>query len=493
MTDRELWAAAWKELTLTTDPYPTWKKKGFPSSSHWAKAFSLGEQIGVPSDPSADRYVATTGSDANDGSQTTPWRTVRKACASVTAGTIHAAAGTYIETAEIMVPPNVTLVGAGTAATIVQTTLQSGTLMSIRGANTTVTDLTLDGRGKTTASYGLWVEAATKPKILRVGSKGFKAPNDHSGGAINIVSATDLELAGCVLADSGGPGNGFCSGTLGLGGLVRGNVHDNIVTAATGYAVKATGGPITDSQIFNNTFTVGSTTCSTWNTLCVEFFSTVALNSQFHHNTLNGPLSITGPEMNPPLATGYRWRVHHNKWAISSGNFYAVEMSVHSTEFDHNWVVGGLYPVGQFEGKNMQNIDVHHNVFDNQVGPAMAWLMNGGTTNSRFDKNTVAIRRTADGFNLRDGIFSLKDGSTIVIAQNVFYATSPVGDKLGIGLGAATISGNAFWQITPRGSAPTTTNPYLALSGGFPAAYTTPLPGVGAFADGQFSDVGATA
>ena len=47
MTDKELWQAAWKELTLTTDSYPTWKKKGFPATSHWAKAKALGDQIGL--------------------------------------------------------------------------------------------------------------------------------------------------------------------------------------------------------------------------------------------------------------------------------------------------------------------------------------------------------------------------------------------------------------------------------------------------------------
>lgn len=51
MTDRELWAAAWAELVLTTDSYPTWKKKLFPSSSHWAKAKALGDQICAAAPP----------------------------------------------------------------------------------------------------------------------------------------------------------------------------------------------------------------------------------------------------------------------------------------------------------------------------------------------------------------------------------------------------------------------------------------------------------
>jgi hypothetical protein len=51
MSDKELWQAAWRELELTTDPYPTWKKKGFPATSHWAKAKALGEQIGAVTPP----------------------------------------------------------------------------------------------------------------------------------------------------------------------------------------------------------------------------------------------------------------------------------------------------------------------------------------------------------------------------------------------------------------------------------------------------------
>lgn len=62
MTDEELWQAAWAELKLTTDSYPTWKKKGFPAASHWAKAFAFGDQIGsvVPPPPATYTYYDLT-------------------------------------------------------------------------------------------------------------------------------------------------------------------------------------------------------------------------------------------------------------------------------------------------------------------------------------------------------------------------------------------------------------------------------------------------
>ncbi len=51
-----------------------------------------------PEAPQADRYVAKTGSDTNNGSATRPWRTIQKAASSVTPGqTVSVAAGTYNE------------------------------------------------------------------------------------------------------------------------------------------------------------------------------------------------------------------------------------------------------------------------------------------------------------------------------------------------------------------------------------------------------------
>lgn len=50
MTDKELWAAAWAELTQSTISYPKWKQQGF-TRGHWAAAKALGDQIGAVTPP----------------------------------------------------------------------------------------------------------------------------------------------------------------------------------------------------------------------------------------------------------------------------------------------------------------------------------------------------------------------------------------------------------------------------------------------------------
>ena len=46
MTDAELAAAAWKELTKTTDSYPKWKQRGFPPNTGWGRSKAYLDQIG---------------------------------------------------------------------------------------------------------------------------------------------------------------------------------------------------------------------------------------------------------------------------------------------------------------------------------------------------------------------------------------------------------------------------------------------------------------
>lgn len=54
--------------------------------------------VGVPCALGVDYFVATTGNDANPGTETLPWRTVQKAADTMVAGdTVFIRAGTYVE------------------------------------------------------------------------------------------------------------------------------------------------------------------------------------------------------------------------------------------------------------------------------------------------------------------------------------------------------------------------------------------------------------
>ena len=62
----------------------------------------------------ADVYVATTGNDGNNGTESNPWRTVSRAIVGSASGmTIHVGSGSFIEAAAIILPSGVSLIGAG--------------------------------------------------------------------------------------------------------------------------------------------------------------------------------------------------------------------------------------------------------------------------------------------------------------------------------------------------------------------------------------------
>ena len=76
-------------------------------------------------------YVATTGDDANgDGSITYPWKTVKHAADTITtangftADTIYLNAGTFVENAQIVLDPGISIMGAG-ATSIIESTYTS--------------------------------------------------------------------------------------------------------------------------------------------------------------------------------------------------------------------------------------------------------------------------------------------------------------------------------------------------------------------------------
>jgi len=93
----------------------------------------------------AERFVATTGSDAADGSQQHPWRTISWAVQTVTPGTrINVAAGRYAEA--VRITKSLTLVGAGRDLTFITKALPPGGIVDITTSGVvTVQDLAVSG------------------------------------------------------------------------------------------------------------------------------------------------------------------------------------------------------------------------------------------------------------------------------------------------------------------------------------------------------------
>jgi hypothetical protein len=79
-------------------------------------------------------YVATNGSDSNNGSITAPYLTIKAAMAVATSGTaVHVAPGTYNEICPIIIPANVSLMGDNLRSVIVQPTVSSADMFYVNG------------------------------------------------------------------------------------------------------------------------------------------------------------------------------------------------------------------------------------------------------------------------------------------------------------------------------------------------------------------------
>jgi hypothetical protein len=430
-------------------------------------------------------FVETNGSDRQgDGSETRPWRTIPKACASTPGGvgnTINVGAGTYVAAATCTVPCRTNLRGAGPRRTTVAGVADP--LVAIHDCagheNTQlVRGLHLDGRERTAGVYGLRVIRTRGVTISDMLVEGFRGPPDAGGGAIDVEKAWDLDLGHSVLRDSGHAGRRACSGTLGLGDLYHSRVHDLTISEDRGYGVKSStngvAGPshMRDVDFFNLDVRASSTRCAVWSTLAFELWETDTQNTTIRNSRFNRPVSLTDVGKGSPLQNGYRYRIHHNLFAIATDEDYALELDQNCSTIDHNYVVGGLYAIANFTRDPKRRISIHHNVFDNQVGPTTGLHLTAGVRDATFYNNTVVLRQPS----LREGVFSLSElglaGSTIRIVNNIFMNPNFwVGDKLGSGLDDAYIDHNEFYNLSAQGTAAVVGNTPLSLSGAFPSGY----------------------
>ena len=191
--------------------------------------------------PSAQHlYVATTGSDSNDGSSAAPFRTITRAAKLAKPDTtVHVARGTYFE--------NVSTNAKGKATGRIRFVSDTKWGAKIIGSGT---ESTWSNKGDYTDIVGFDISGSGRLGIVNFASHTLMSGNHvhdlkisggctGSGGA-GIVNASysgsDGDVIGNVVHDIGIPGD--CNGVQGIySSNLRGRIYNNIVYRASSFGI----------------------------------------------------------------------------------------------------------------------------------------------------------------------------------------------------------------------------------------------------------------
>jgi hypothetical protein len=382
-------------------------------------------------------YVATTGNDANNGSQATPWKTISKATSAVAAGIIHVMAGTYTETVQSNLKPGVSLEGEGKANTIIKITrtassiFNATTAIDMQSANNTngnqsISDLTLDGGNGTTSNpTGTWVG------IMIVGRSNVKIYN---------CAIKNFYFYGVVF--QGNNLDGITATTWTSGPYATGNkFYNNEVTNCAGVIAEIQGGSgclgigwQDGLEIYNNSIINTARPAGT-NGWPIKFWSNGYLKGvKIYNNTL----------IRSPFTSGSAWG-GTGEWDFALEFFNVQGMEVYNNtiqgSLDVNYTYKGAYPFG---------IWVHHNTFNNPNQNYNLWesamIFEFKAENIIVENNIINNRAVGISYNTR-GINN--NGGENTYACN--YGGAIGGCS---GIINNVIRNNVFSNLYPRPGAP---------------------------------------
>jgi hypothetical protein len=316
-------------------------------------------------------YIDPSGSDSNNGSSTSPWKSLSYACSKATASgdIIHVNAGTYTETSQSVLAAGVSIAGDGRANTIITLTWNtSGTSPEENGAlqlgsgspntngNQTISNITLDGNN--------W---NTKIAIIVL---------DRSNVTIHDCTIRNFDLGGINFYNSGisthNENNTFYNSTITdcgrRGGLGAFNfkcqknltVHDNVFTN-TGRSQGSNGNIVYNVWGYSERFVFYNNICTkpvydggSWN-FHMEVWD-VQGGYEYYGNTFNGgecAIDISSPSKD-------QGAIGHHKGSYSYSHY------IHNNTFQY----ASKYPKGdndriavQFEDCYINDVIVAYNHF----------------------------------------------------------------------------------------------------------------------------------
>jgi hypothetical protein len=411
-------------------------------------------------------YVSTTGNDANAGTSASPWKTLKYAVSKVApnAGhTIKLAAGTYVETGYINLPTGINIEGAGKDQTILKAAsalyyypaspaystdkfliiLNSGSMTAGRQV---LKNFTIDGDSKKLHG-GIYVHYRSNVNIETV-----KVQYTNFTG-IWLWDMKDGGLKSVATLNCSWASSGWQSGAINVGNLENVEFDQIDVNESIGYGIKAIG-PSGFNQFkkFNiHDSKVSVSPNGTWNggsapNIAIELWQSNLVACQIYNNYVDNTISLVNS--NGPAATGVQSvRVYNNTLDMatrSAGAGYAVELSIHDAEIDHNYFIKGQQGIANWDNA-MSNWSIHHNIFYGIQGTypgEMVRSQRSGLHNVKFYNNTIEFigTKTSNVIGLYGGSSDNIDlKNNLIINSNTSY--NYYQNQLIHQEGGATISG----------------------------------------------------
>ena len=335
----------------------------------------------------AHYYINPSGNDANNGSISSKWKTLKHA-ADVVSGIgdiIHVDAGTYIETAQLSLRVGVSIEGSG-AASIIQSHVTASFFVDLYSSvestngNQYISNVTFDGWA--TAAYaGISIynrgNVIVHDCIFRdFLDTGIQFIGDSGGQSFGTLAVGNQFYNNTVTNCSRTTGAGETS--LGRGGLIVGGqqgmlIHDNYLTQLgrgvnlNGYVIKYGGwGYNRGMKIYNNTI-IKSVNDGGQYEFAIELMHEEGL--EVYNNIVEGAVDVNFISKG---TYAYGLYAHHNTIGPAAlspdgGNAFILEFNVEDVIITNNYIknVGCPFHYSTRAGYNLINNTFAYNICQN--------------------------------------------------------------------------------------------------------------------------------
>lgn len=472
--------------------------------------FLVSFQFGI----AADFFVSTSGNDATgNGSQGSPWRTLKFAVTKVAANQGHVikvSAGTFVESGAFNVPTGVSIVGSGIDATIIKAAssfyyypadpgfgmdkfLMNLTSSAETNGNQSIKNLTIDGDGKKLHG-GIFIQNRNSITIESVKVQYVNFSGIWLWGVKNST-VKDIKLKDCAWGSTG-----WCSGAFQIANSSYVDISRFDIDESKGYGMKNLG-QTTDSTFPNIKIHDGRVSVApagAWNNgsapnITIEFWGSGFSGTEIYNCYVDNHISLV---TYPNAQRGTPLKIYNNIFDIlgtrTNGAGYGIELSVYDVEVYNNWFNGGATALVNWGGRQFSNWSIHHNTFYGISSGYPTGIINsykGGLKDINIYNNTVEMTGTAtvNFIELNNGGVgeNINVKNNLIINSNTsyaWYANKLISLANGSSVKSLAVTNNLLYNLPIGTVSGTYTNnqtadPKITKSGTRPSPYYVPLSG----------------